>query len=87
MTNYHIENTIEYEKYFRFTDGSLQCSNDTINNLLNILGLTKELEMHEAPKKKKAARNTERGTKVNNPVKEKINSKNKEEIQGEGKEL
>ena len=47
MTNYHIENTIEYEKYFRFTDGSLQCSNDTINNLLNILGLTKELENSE----------------------------------------
>ena len=53
----------------------------------SIANLTKELEMHEAPKKKKSARNTERVTKVNNPVKEKINSKNKEEIQGEGKEL
>ena len=39
----------------------------------SIANLTKELEMHEAPKKKKSARNTERVTKVNNPVKEKIN--------------
>lgn len=53
----------------------------------SIANLTKELEMHEAPKKKRVARNTEKVTKVNNPVKEKINSKNKEEIQEEGKEL
>ncbi|MGN1303188.1 MAG: hypothetical protein ACI4VO_06155 [Clostridia bacterium] len=53
----------------------------------SIANLTKELEMQEAPKKKKSARNTEKVTKINNPVKEKINSKNKEEIQEEGKEL
>ena len=47
----------------------------------NIANLTKELEMREIPKKKKTSRNTEKVTKINNPVKENTNLKNNVEMQ------
>lgn len=47
MTNYHIENKFDHEKYFRFTDSFDHFDIATINNLLNILSLTKELENSE----------------------------------------
>ena len=52
----------------------------------SIANLIKELEMHETPKKKRTARNTEKVTKINNPVKENINSKNNAEVQEEVQE-
>lgn len=46
----------------------------------NIANLTKELEMREIPKKKRTTRNTEKVTKINNPVKENTNLKNNVEM-------
>lgn len=53
----------------------------------SITNLTKELEMHETPKKKRTTKNSDKGTKINSAVKENINSRNKEERQDEEKEL
>ena len=64
----------------KITDGKLQeiyKAEKELGATDSIANLTKELEMHEAPKKKRAARNTEKVTKINNPVKEKLNSNNK----------
>ena len=52
----------------------------------NIANLVKELEMHETPKKKRTTRNTDKVTKINNQVKENMNSKNIAEIQEEMQE-
>ena len=52
----------------------------------SIANLTKELEMHETPKKRRTSRNTEKLTKINNPIKENINSKNEAERQEETQE-
>ena len=49
----------------------------------SIANLTKELEMHEISKKKRTTKNLNKVTKINNPVKENVNSINNEEIQEE----
>ena len=49
----------------------------------SIANLTKELEMHETPKKKRTTRNLNKVTKINNPVKENVNSINNKEMQEE----
>ena len=67
-----IKNIYEVEKEIGATD--------------RIANLIKGLEMHETPKKKRTARNTEKVTKINNPVKENINSKNNAEVQEEVQE-
>ena len=49
----------------------------------SIANLTKELEMHETPKKKRTTRNLNKVTKINNPVKENVNSIKNKEMQEE----
>ena len=49
----------------------------------SIANLTKELEMHETPKKKRTTRNLNKVTNINNQVKENIIAINDEERQEE----